>query len=537
MPAERLSTWLLEQETRALLTRLDRVKPFALQEPMLPAAALTPAAQIGIEQYLLEGRRTLRRQILAYLRWLRGPGRDAAPEIQQRRFTLLRLRFNLALSQLDMFSDVITQRSEHETGVWLAGLDIAAQDALRMAWDLPAPPPIACYLHRGLGGAIRRARTRLPGGGSNPVAIIRIPRERMIGFGIASSLVHEVGHQAAALLDLLASLRPAIQAAGRARSGRDAEAWKLWERWISEIVADAWSIGRVGVASTMGLLILVSLPRAFVFRVGENDPHPFSWIRVQLSCAIGNALYPDRQWNRIARLWETLYPPTHLKPAELQRLRSLMATMPDFVRLLVEHRPPALHGRRLGDVIRQRDRTPRQLVAMYGAWRRDPTAMRRTPPAVAFAVVGQARSRGLLSPEQEDSMLGRLITFWALDSTMQENSASVLRRQRDRAAASAAAVLLTPSRARVMPVRTRAHQGSAGAGPATSKKKPAMPAPTRPRTARSVAGPGPTPPVRAAPTASQRPRSGGGPPHAGRPRRMTPSLRREAAVAGLTTFA
>jgi len=34
------------------------------------------------------------------------------------------------------------------------------------------------------------------GGGENPVAIVRVPRERMVGNGIASSLVHEVGHQA-----------------------------------------------------------------------------------------------------------------------------------------------------------------------------------------------------------------------------------------------------------------------------------------------------------------------------------------------------
>ena len=59
-----------------------------------------------------------------------------------------------------------------------------------------------CYLDRGHGAAIRRARARLPGGGMSPVAIIRVPRERMVGAGIASSLVHEVGHQAAALLDL-----------------------------------------------------------------------------------------------------------------------------------------------------------------------------------------------------------------------------------------------------------------------------------------------------------------------------------------------
>ena len=50
----------LEREARAMLARLDRVKPFAVQETMLPAAALSPAAQTGIEHYLISGRRTLR---------------------------------------------------------------------------------------------------------------------------------------------------------------------------------------------------------------------------------------------------------------------------------------------------------------------------------------------------------------------------------------------------------------------------------------------------------------------------------------------
>src|SRR6266571_9532992 len=133
MQARHLATWMLEQEARALLTRLDRVKPFVLQETMLPAAALSPAAQTGIERYLMRGRRELRGGIQRYIRWLRGSGRGAPPEEIQRRFTILRLRFNLALSQLDLFSDAITQRSEHETGVWLSGLDVAAQDSL----DLP----------------------------------------------------------------------------------------------------------------------------------------------------------------------------------------------------------------------------------------------------------------------------------------------------------------------------------------------------------------------------------------------------------------
>src|SRR5439155_12575840 len=122
MNTNSMARWLLEQEARALITRLGRVKPFALQETMLPAAALSPAALIGIEHLLVNGRYELRRQVLDFLAWLRGEGRTATAQDMQRRFTLVRLRFNNALSQFDSFSEVITQRSESETGVWLSGL-------------------------------------------------------------------------------------------------------------------------------------------------------------------------------------------------------------------------------------------------------------------------------------------------------------------------------------------------------------------------------------------------------------------------------
>jgi len=422
MAAAQLATWMLEREARAMLARLDRVKPFAVQETMLPAAALSPAAQTGIDQYLLRGRRTLRQQIRRYIRWLQGAGLGAAPAEQQRRFTFLRLRFNMALSQLDLFSDAITQRSENETGLWLSGLDVAAQDALDLPGGYFRAPPVICYLHRGLGGAIRRARTRLPGGGENPVSIIRIPRERMIGYGIASSLVHETGHQAAALLGLIESLRPEIQQARRGTAGPERVAWRLFERWISEVVADVYSIARVGVASTMGLIGLVSLPRAFVFRITPDDPHPFAWIRVHLSCAFGDVLYPHPQWRQLARVWTSLYPIGHLPADRVRVIRALLTTTPAFVSLVLGHRSAALRGRSLGEILRSEDRSPDRLLRCYSTWTKDPAAIRRTRPALAFAVIGQARARGLLTPEGEDRLLGRLISYWALQSTLEANA-------------------------------------------------------------------------------------------------------------------
>src|SRR5262249_55850252 len=307
MPIGPFAARMLEEEARALMTRLDRIKPFALLEPTVPAAGLFPNAQTAIQLTMVEGRRELRRLIRSFLVWLGRSKPVATAEQAQRRLSILRLRFHAVLNEFDMFSDVITQRSEHDNGTWLSGLDVVAADALTLPGGFYRLPPVICYLDRGPGAAIRRARTRLPGGRTNPVSIIRVPRERMVGSGIASSLIHEAGHQGAALLDLVSSLREAFRSL-RGQAGADSDLWAIWERWISEIVADFWSVARVGIASTLGLIGVVSLPRAFVFRVDLNDPHPTPWLRVKLSAAIGQALYPHPQWPRLAALWEELYP-------------------------------------------------------------------------------------------------------------------------------------------------------------------------------------------------------------------------------------
>jgi hypothetical protein len=366
-----LAASTLRLEARALLSRIARVKPFAMVMPRVPAAGITPTAAKAIDHYVLQGQRRLLDRAREYLRWLEGPGRAATPEEAQRRFSLLRLKFNAGLTQFDIFADALTLRAEHENGVWLAGLDVAATDALELAAPFFDPPPVVTYLDRGHGAAIRRARTRLPGGGENPVAIVRIPRERMVGSGIASSLVHEVGHQGAALLDLVDSLRLALQAKHRETQGDEKMAWGLWERWISEIVADFWAMAKVGIAATQGLMAVVSLPRAFVFRIQPDDPHPFPWVRVKLSAATGAMLYPHPQWAAFDRLWESFYPRQGLNREQLRVIEALEATMPAFIRLLAGHRPKALRGKRLADVFPIRERQPAQLQALYEAWRKN----------------------------------------------------------------------------------------------------------------------------------------------------------------------
>ena len=410
-----LATRLLEHEARGLLARLDQVRPFALHETMVLAAAVPYDAQLIIERFLHASRGRLREKVRGYLDWLHGQGRGADAAEQQRRFVLIRLGFNDVLSQFDLFTEVITQRSEHETGVWLSGLDVLARDALRLGIDGYEHVPAVCYLSRGPGAAIRRARTRLPGGEPNPVAIIRVPRERMVGSGIASSLVHEVGHQGAAQLRLVESLRLDLAEAAK----KDPQGcWAIWDTWISEIVADCWSVGKLGITSTVGLLAVVSLPSFFVFRPSGRDPHPVPYLRVLVSATIGEAIYPHPQWAAMRHTWKQLYPTHELPAGRRTELERTEASIPEFVRLLLGHRSPALRGQRLGDIWPRRERHPARLVQLHREWGGDIAVMARQAPSLVFAVIGQAKAAGLISPEAESRLLSILLRAWAVRSSL-----------------------------------------------------------------------------------------------------------------------
>ncbi|RMG26249.1 MAG: hypothetical protein D6730_09500 [Bacteroidetes bacterium] len=405
----------LAKEASALLIRLRQVKPFSLSMPMVRAASLSEEAEDAIRHLLIQGRKKLHKRVSLFIRWMQSPvGKSLPPAEAQKAYSILKLQFNALLDQLDIFADVLTQRGEHDTGIWLAGLDELAADALDIGNGYFQRPPLICYLDRGHGAAIRRARTRLPGGDKNPVGIIRVPRERMVSSGIASSLIHEVGHQGAALLELIQSMRLEL---GKVKQQRPAQrqSWELWQRWISEILADCWSVSTLGVGSTIGLMGVVSLPAYFVFRVNMDDPHPFPWIRVRLSCAIGRALYPDPQWDRLARHWKAVYPLKHLRPSTRSIIQGLEATMPEFVRLLIGHRSARLKGKALHALFPIGKHQPARLRKRYRQWQLQPASIYRERPATVFAVMGQMRADGKVSAEKEHQLLSNMLRHWAVD--------------------------------------------------------------------------------------------------------------------------
>jgi hypothetical protein len=136
---------------------------------------------------------------------------------------------------------------------------------------------------------------------------------------------------------------------------------------------------------------------------------------------MGAALYAHPQWSRLAEIWESYYPLSGLNATKRHILTSIEAAIPDFVALLVNHRPAHLHGKTLGSVITSPDRLPGNLRNLYRTWKTNPRLMRRAPPSLAFAVVGQARADGTLTPEVESRMLTDLLTYWAMKSALRAN--------------------------------------------------------------------------------------------------------------------
>jgi len=402
----------LSNEAQSLLARLVQIKPFSMTMPMVRGASVSDKAMREIIVLLEKGKTQLRENIYKFIDRINKAKKDRG-NIQelQSDFTILKLRYNSILDQLDIFADVLSQRAEHEVGVWTSGLDVLAEDGLNILNGLVETPSLIVYLDRGHGAAIRRARTRLPGGDMNPVGVIQIPRERMVGSGIASSLIHEVGHQAASLLDMVSTLKKKLSE--KARANPNQSAWRYFERWISEIIADVWATGHLGVASALGLMGVVTLPSYFQFRIDTKDPHPPPYVRVCLSCAFGKKFFPHTQWDKLSSLWKTFYPTHGLKAEDRSILDEIEKLTPAFIDLVIHHSTGEMKGTPLIDLFPLRKRQPADLQRLYRSWKNKQASLYDLPPSLVFAILGQAKSDLRIDAAEENHILTKLLRFWA----------------------------------------------------------------------------------------------------------------------------
>jgi hypothetical protein len=85
-----------------------------------------------------------------------------------------------------------------------------------------------------------------------------------------------------------------------------------------------------------------------------------------------------------------------------------------------------LRGRSLGEAMRAQDRSPHRLSALFRIWNEAPADMYKAPPSLVFAVIGQAKADGRLGPEDESVLLAKLLTHWAMRSTLDAAAACTM---------------------------------------------------------------------------------------------------------------
>jgi hypothetical protein len=110
--------------------------------------------------------------------------------------------------------------------------------------------------------------------------------------------------------------------------------------------------------------------------------------------------------------------------------------MPDLAAMIGRHRPKSLGGASLQEALQTRERQPARLAALFQSWRASPAEMYRAAPTLVFAVIGQARAEGLISPEIESQSLSRMLNYWAVRDALDHRANCVKPARKESAASS-----------------------------------------------------------------------------------------------------
>jgi len=92
--------------------------------------------------------------------------------------------------------------------------------------------------------------------------------------------------------------------------------------------------------------------------------------------------------------------------------------MPALATLIAQHRPKSLRGASMQEALQTDERQPTRLSALFQEWRTSKSKMYSASPTMVFAVIGQARAEGSISPETEGRIFAEMLKYWALRDTL-----------------------------------------------------------------------------------------------------------------------
>jgi len=241
----------------------------------------------------------------------------------RRELLAFRRHYLRAETTIDFYADAINTRTNPVQGALLRALDTLAHRSMAGILEpLGYETPIALtYIDKGLGASILKAGLRLwDGGAVSAAAAIKVVRHNL---DRPTALIHEAGHQVAHIANWNPELARAFE------SGLDAAPAlaRVWAGWASEISADAVAFVHTGYGSVLALHDVLAGEADFVFQLIDGDPHPMSFLRVELGVQMCRLAWGNGPWDELAADWRAAYP---------------LAQAPSSVRALIDASRPAL---------------------------------------------------------------------------------------------------------------------------------------------------------------------------------------------------
>jgi hypothetical protein len=329
----------------------------------------SPAAWHSLERYMgLSIRQHLTKVVAQLVR--EGDLLQAAPAAAtsptdlltaRRQLLKFRNRYTRVETTLVFFADAINTRTNPKVSGFLKACDILAYRSMALLLDqLGKPTPSALsYFEKGIGAAVLRANLRLwDGTGVNPVAAIKITRHNLLR---NTALIHEAGHQAAAVVGWNEELASML---ATGLTGASAGVSQEWASWASEIGADAFAFVHTGYAAVAALHDVLAAEDAIVLRHTPGDPHPISYIRVLLGVEMCRQFYGGGPWDDLAEAWTQLYSLQKADGATRALLQASLPLLPRIVQISLREPMRAFDGRPLAALINPERVKPEALSAM-----------------------------------------------------------------------------------------------------------------------------------------------------------------------------
>lgn len=285
---------------------------------------------------------------------------DNAREVAALRRQLLAFRrdYLRAETTLEFYADAINTRTNAVQGALLRACDTLAYRSMAAILEpIGYETPVALtYIDKGLGASILKAGLRLwDRGAPSPAAAIKLVRHNL---DRPTSLVHEAGHQVAHVAGWNGDLARTLGANLGGALGA------TWSGWASEIAADAVAFVHAGYGSVLALHDVIAGEPEYVFQAVSGDPHPMSFLRVELGVEMCRLSWGDGPWDELRECWRAFYPIEGAASASRPLITASIPALPIVARLVLATPCTSFRGRALGDVVSPARVSPQALEEM-----------------------------------------------------------------------------------------------------------------------------------------------------------------------------